>query len=104
MLNVGLNVALVPTYGIESAAWTALGCELVLLAGSGWLVWHHLGYLPSFLALAPRCCRRRWRWARRCGRCARSRCGCRCRSARVVYVAALALLGAVDRERLAQLR
>ena len=24
-----------PSYGIEAAAWTALGCELVLLAGSG---------------------------------------------------------------------
>ena len=52
MLNVALNVALVPRYGIEAAAWIALGCELVLLRGSGWLVRRHLGYLPSFAALA----------------------------------------------------
>ena len=25
-LNVALNIALVPSYGIEAAAWTALGC------------------------------------------------------------------------------
>ena len=103
VLNVGLNVALVPTYGIESAAWTALGCELVLLAGSGWLVWHHLGYLPSFVALV------------------RAVPAALVMGAAVwplrdeplwlsvpvgaaVYVAALALLGAVDRERLAELR
>ena len=52
VLNVGLNVALVPSQGIDAAAWTALGCELVLLAGSSWMVWRWLGYAPSFVALA----------------------------------------------------
>ncbi|HEX8101908.1 MAG TPA: polysaccharide biosynthesis C-terminal domain-containing protein, partial [Solirubrobacteraceae bacterium] len=46
-LNVALNVALVPPYGIQAAAWTALGCEVVLLAGTAWLVRRRLGFVPG---------------------------------------------------------
>lgn len=32
VLNVGLNVALIPSYGIEAAAWVTLGTEIVVVA------------------------------------------------------------------------
>jgi O-antigen/teichoic acid export membrane protein len=47
VLNVGLNVALVPDLGIRAAAWVALGCEALLLTGSAMLVRRHFGWLPS---------------------------------------------------------
>ena len=50
-LNVVLNLLLVPPYGILAAAWTALGCELAILAGSFWLLRRHLDYVASFAAL-----------------------------------------------------
>jgi O-antigen/teichoic acid export membrane protein len=103
VLNVGLNVALVPEYGIEAAAWTALGCELVLLAGSGWMVWRWLGYAPSFVALA-----RALPAAAAMGAAVwplrDDPLWLSVPAGGVVYVAVLALLGGVDRERLAELR
>ncbi len=47
-LNLALNIALVPTYGIMAAAWTGLASEIAILAGSTWLMRRHLDYLPSF--------------------------------------------------------
>lgn len=47
VVNVGLNLALVPTYGIDAAAGVAVASELVILAGGMWLVHRHLGLLPA---------------------------------------------------------
>ena len=102
-LNVGLNVALVPPYGIEAAAWTALGCELVLLAGSGWLVHRHLGYVPSFAALA-RALPAAAAMAAAVWPLREQPLWLSVPVGAVVYVAVLALAGGVDRERLAELR
>ena len=102
-LNVALNIVLIPPLGILAAAWTALGCELVILAGSGWLMRRHLDYVPSFTALT------------------RALPAAAVMIAAVwplrdqplwlsvpvgaaVYVAVLALLGGIDRERLRSLR
>lgn len=46
-LNLALNVALVPEYGIDAAAATAVASELVILAGGLWLVRRHLGVVPA---------------------------------------------------------
>jgi O-antigen/teichoic acid export membrane protein len=102
-LNVGLNIALVPAHGVEAAAWTALGCELVLLAGSGWLVRRHLGYLPSFVALA-RALPAAALMAAAVWPLREQPLWLSVPVGAVVYVAALALLGGIDRERLAALR
>lgn len=53
-LNVGLNVALVPSQGIQAAAWVALGCEGLILVAGLWLVRRHLGLGFSF-AILVRC-------------------------------------------------
>ncbi|MBJ7328860.1 MAG: flippase [Solirubrobacteraceae bacterium] len=45
--NLALNVALVPEYGIEAAAATAVVSELLILGGALWLVHRHLGILPG---------------------------------------------------------
>lgn len=45
--NLALNIALVPTYGIDAAAATAVVSELVILVGGVWLVRRHLGVLPA---------------------------------------------------------
>ncbi len=103
VLNVALNIALVPAYGIEAAAWTALGCELVLLAGSGWLVWRHLGYLPSFVALA-RAVPAALAMAAVVWPLREQPLWLSVPAGAVVYVGVLALLGGIDRERLAELR
>jgi O-antigen/teichoic acid export membrane protein len=50
VLNVGLNLALVPSEGIVAAAAVTLGCEVVIFAGGWWLMRHHYGFFPS---LAP---------------------------------------------------
>lgn len=50
--NLGLNLALVPTYGIDAAAATAVASELAILAGGLWLVRRHLGIVPSPAMLA----------------------------------------------------
>ncbi len=46
-LNLALNIALVPTYGIDAAAATAVVSELAILAGGLWLVHRHLRFLPA---------------------------------------------------------
>jgi O-antigen/teichoic acid export membrane protein len=103
VLNVALNIALVPPYGIQAAAWTALGCELVLLAGSAWLVRHHLGYLPSFgaytRALPAAALMAAAVWPLRDQPVWLS-----VPVGAVVFLGAVWLLGGVDRERLAELR
>jgi O-antigen/teichoic acid export membrane protein len=45
-VNLALNLALVPRYGIEAAAATAVVSELVILVGGLWLVRRHLGIVP----------------------------------------------------------
>jgi O-antigen/teichoic acid export membrane protein len=102
-LNVALNVALVPPYGIQAAAWTALGCETVLLAGSGWLVHRHLGYLPSFTALA-RAVPAAAAMAAVVWPLREEPLWLSVPAGAIVFLAALWLLGGVDRERLAELR
>jgi O-antigen/teichoic acid export membrane protein len=103
VLDVGLNIALVPAYGIEAAAWVALGCELVLCAGSAWMVWRWLGYLPSFVALLralpAAALMAAAVWPLRDGPLWLS-----VPAGAVVYAGALAVLGGLDRARLAELR
>ena len=103
VLNVGLNIALVPAYGIEAAAWTALGCELVLMIGSGGLVHRNLGYLPSFAVLA-RALPAAAAMAAVVWPLREEPLWLSVPAGAVVYVGALALLGGIDRERLAELR
>ena len=92
-----------PSHGIEAAAWVALGCELVLCAGSGWLVWRFLGYLPSFVALV-RAVPAAVAMAAVVWPLREQPLWLSVPVGAVVYLAALALLGAIDRERLAELR
>jgi O-antigen/teichoic acid export membrane protein len=54
VLNVAFCAALVPSQGIMAAAWTALGCEAVILVAGRWLVGRHLGVAYSG-AFAARC-------------------------------------------------
>ena len=75
----------------------------MLLAGSGWLVWRHLGYLPSFVALL-RAVPAAAAWRAAVWPLRDEPLWLSVPVGAVVYVAALALLGAVDRERLAELR
>ncbi len=42
VLNVGLNLVLIPLYGILGAVAATVFCELVLLAGYGWILWREL--------------------------------------------------------------
>jgi O-antigen/teichoic acid export membrane protein len=102
-LNVALNIALVPSLGILAAAWTALGCEVVILTGSVWLVRRHLDYAPSFAALLRAlpagALMAAAVWPLRDGPLVLS-----VPAGVAVYVTALWLLGAVDRERLRELR
>ena len=102
-LNVVLNIALVPPYGIQAAAWTALGCELVLLAGSGWLVRRHLGYLPSFTALV-RAVPAAALMAAAVWPLREQPLWLSVPVGAAVFAGAVALLGGIDRERLAELR
>ncbi len=46
-VNVALNLALVPPYGIVAAAVVTLFSELLVLAGGLWLAHRHLGFLPN---------------------------------------------------------
>jgi len=49
VLNLALNFALVPTYGIVAAAAVTLGCEVVILGGSWFLMRTHYGFFPSLV-------------------------------------------------------
>lgn len=43
LLNVVLNLILVPKYSLYGAAWTTLGTEIFVLAVYAYLVWHYIG-------------------------------------------------------------
>jgi O-antigen/teichoic acid export membrane protein len=47
VLNVGLNVALIPRYGVTAAAWVCTGSEVVILAGALWLARRYAGFRLS---------------------------------------------------------
>jgi O-antigen/teichoic acid export membrane protein len=47
LVNVALNLVLVPAYGIVAAAVVTLFSELLVLAGSLWLARRHLGFVPG---------------------------------------------------------
>ena len=47
VFNVGLNLALVPTYGIVAAAIVTVASEILILAGSYPLMRRYLGFFPS---------------------------------------------------------
>ncbi|HEX3318745.1 MAG TPA: flippase [Solirubrobacteraceae bacterium] len=49
VLNLGLNFALVPSYGIVAAAAVTLGCEIVILGGSWLLMRTHYRFFPSLV-------------------------------------------------------
>jgi O-antigen/teichoic acid export membrane protein len=46
-VNVVLNVALIPSYGVTAAAWIATSSELVILAGVLVLVRRYAGFTPA---------------------------------------------------------
>jgi O-antigen/teichoic acid export membrane protein len=51
VLNVALNLALVPSYGPDAAAAVALGSEVFLVVGGWLLVRHHLAIVPRLALL-----------------------------------------------------
>jgi O-antigen/teichoic acid export membrane protein len=53
VFNLGLNVFLIPRYGIVAAATVTLASELLILAGSYPLMRRHLGFFPSLGVLVP---------------------------------------------------
>jgi O-antigen/teichoic acid export membrane protein len=53
VFNVGLNFALVPTYGIVAAAWVTVASEVLILGGSYLLMRRNFGFFPSPRILAP---------------------------------------------------
>jgi O-antigen/teichoic acid export membrane protein len=48
VLNLALNLALVPPLGVDAAAAVALGSEVVMVAGGLWLVRRELDLRPRF--------------------------------------------------------
>ena len=57
LLNVGLNLALIPRFGIEGAAWTTVATEAFVLASAALCAWWRAGvrYPPGWL-LRPALC------------------------------------------------
>jgi O-antigen/teichoic acid export membrane protein len=53
IFNLGLNLALVPAYGIVVAAVITVASELLILAGSVWLMRRYLGFFPVPRTLVP---------------------------------------------------
>jgi O-antigen/teichoic acid export membrane protein len=51
--NIGLNLALVPAYGIEAAALVTVGSEVLIFSGSFVLMRRHLHFFPSPGPLLP---------------------------------------------------
>jgi O-antigen/teichoic acid export membrane protein len=103
VVNLALNLALVPTYGADAAAAVALGCEALLLAGGWVLVRLELDLVPHTRLL--------WRaivaaaamaalllWLRDLTLAVLVPAGA------AVYAAALAALGGIDRRMLEALR
>jgi O-antigen/teichoic acid export membrane protein len=48
VVNLALNFALVPSLGVDAAAFVALGSELLMVAGGLWLVRRELDLRPRF--------------------------------------------------------
>jgi O-antigen/teichoic acid export membrane protein len=103
VLNVALNLALVPSYGPDAAAAVALGSEVLLVTGGWILVRRHLAIVPRLALL--------WRalpaaavmaavvwWQRDLSLAILVPGGA------VIYVAVLAGVGGVDRRTLEELR
>jgi O-antigen/teichoic acid export membrane protein len=102
-VNVALNLALVPSRGADAAAAVALGSEVLILAGGWWLVRRHVGVVPRLRLL--------WRallaaaamaavlvWLRDLTLALLIPAGA------VLYTAALAAVGGIDRRMLEALR
>jgi O-antigen/teichoic acid export membrane protein len=53
VFNVGLNLLLVPRYGIVVAAVVTVASEVLILAGSYLLMRRHLGFFPAPTTLLP---------------------------------------------------
>jgi O-antigen/teichoic acid export membrane protein len=53
VFNVVLNVILIPRYGIAAAASVTIASEVLLLAGSYWLMRRYVGFFPSLRTLVP---------------------------------------------------
>jgi O-antigen/teichoic acid export membrane protein len=51
VFNVGLNFALVPRYGIDAAAAVGVASEVLILAGSYFLMRRHFDFFPRFNTL-----------------------------------------------------
>ena len=51
IFNVGLNFALVPRYGIDAAAAVGVASEVLILAGSYFLMRRHFDFFPRFNTL-----------------------------------------------------
>jgi len=51
IFNVGLNFALVPRYGIDAAAAVGVASEVLILAGSYYLMRRHFDFFPRFNTL-----------------------------------------------------
>jgi O-antigen/teichoic acid export membrane protein len=102
-VNLALNAALVPAYGIDAAAAVTVGCELALLAGGLLLLRRFLGFVPgprmlprALLAAVPTFA---VAWALR-----DTFVLVPIAAGALVYVLALAAVGGVDRAALADLR
>jgi O-antigen/teichoic acid export membrane protein len=103
IVNLGLNIALVPTHGVTAAAAVALGTEALLLAGGWLLVRRGLGLRPAIAGL--------WRILLAAAVMAAAIWPLRERSPALtvplgaaVYGLALAALGGIDRRTLEDLR
>jgi O-antigen/teichoic acid export membrane protein len=53
VFNVVLNIILIPRYGIAAAASVTIASEVLLLAGSYWLMRRYVGFFPSLRTLLP---------------------------------------------------
>ncbi len=102
-VNVALNLALVPAYGVDAAAAVALGSEALILAGGWLLVRRRLGLTPrlrllwrALVAAAAMAAVLVWLRERDAGAARPGR--------RRVYAAVLAALGGIDRRALEALR
>ena len=103
VLNVALNLALVPSSGPTAAAAIALGCEILLAAGGWLLVRRHLALTPHLTLL--------WRAPAAAAVMAAGlwwqddlSLGILVPAGAALYLAALAALGGVDRRALEALR
>ena len=103
VLNLGLNLWLVPTEGIVAAAAVTLGCEVVIFCGSIYLMHRHYGWYPSLVgagkALVAALVMAAALWPLRHGPVIPL-----IALGAVVYGAVLWLVGGIDRELIARLR